>query len=242
MPHGGFGVKRRINLLKKKENRIVMGIETGNLPQIGAAVVEIKGQGDGTVLDLHGFKSHTLPKELFETLEVLGGGGEFDDEEVAGINFLILHHLSNLYIETIEELDIASEEVDLIGLKCIETGGETFPGDPAVFSEMTDRIVASRFGIGSKRGDGVFLPVSEPLLRGMVGDMIEKFGFDNEVHEAVAVALLANESLYHERSELCRAEKAKGASGRPSLRAMKRTGQGAGDGASILCGEFFFPA
>jgi hypothetical protein len=118
-----------------------------------------------------------------------------------------------------------------------------FPADPTIVSEMTGRIVASRFGIGSEKRDGVFLPLSESLLQGMLGDMIEKFGLASEVREAVAVAVLANESLFHDKSELCgTGGNGSEAAKRPTLRAVKRTGVSGRKGEAVLCGEFFFPA
>jgi hypothetical protein len=58
----------------------------------------------------------------------------------------------------------------------------------------------------------------------------------------VAVALLANESLYHESSEPCETAgdgtlKAR----RPSLRAVKHAGASKGKEKASLFGEFFFP-
>jgi hypothetical protein len=236
-------VKKRINTLRKKKKRNIIGIETGNSPdRLGAAVVEVSGSGDETVIDLRGFNSHAIPRDLLTTFTAFDQNQDFDSEEIAGMNFLVTHHISNLYLETMEELALAPEDIDLIGLKCIEIGGLMFPGDPAIVSEMTGRIVASRFGIGPEKGDGVFLPLSESLLQGMLGDMIEKFGLENEVREAVAVAVIANESLFHESSELCGA-RGSGSEDtkRPSLRAVKRTGVSGRKGKAVLCGEFFFP-
>jgi 1,6-anhydro-N-acetylmuramate kinase len=228
-------LKNRLNTLNSKAKRTVVGIETGNAPgRLGAAVVEVSGQGDATVLYLKGFQSYTLPAELAATLRAFEGGGKLDSEEKAGVNFLVLHHISNLYQELIDESGIALDEIDLIGLKCLEAGGEAFPTDPAVLSEMTGVIVASRFYIGVEGRDGEFLPVKESLLRGMVGDMIERYGLESEVREAVAVALLANESLFHERSEMCERRGT-----RPTVKSAKIAG---GDSQAHLCGEFFFPA
>jgi 1,6-anhydro-N-acetylmuramate kinase len=228
-------LKNRLKTLNRKAKRTVIGIETGNAPgKLGAAVVEVSGQGDTTVLYLKGYQSYMLPPELAAALRAFEGGGTFDSEEKAGVNFLVLHHISNLYQELLDESGIALDEIDLIGLKCLEVGSEVFPTNPAVFSEMTGVIVASRFYIGVEGGDGEFLPVRESLLKGMVGDMIEKYGLDSEVREAVAVALLANESLFHEHSETC-----EGIGTRPTLKSAKTAG---GDSQAHLCGEFFFPA
>jgi 1,6-anhydro-N-acetylmuramate kinase len=227
-------LKNRLHALNEKEKRTVIGIETGNTPgRLGAAVVEVSGQGDSTVLFLKGYQSYELPSELVEALKKLEKEGRVDSEERAGINFLVMHHISNLYQELVDENGIELDEVDLIGLKCLEAGSEIFPIDPAVLSEMTGVIVASRFYIGVEGQGGEFLPVNESLLRGMVGDMVERYGLDSEVREAVAVALLANESLYHEHAETC-AGKGK----RPTVKSVKSAGGGSD---AHLCGEFFFP-
>jgi len=232
---GGHALEKRLNTLKKMAQRTVIGIETGNTPwRLGAAVVEVSGRGDKTVLYLKGFRSYELPPELVAALETLEGGGSFDAEEKAGINFLVLHHISNLCQELVEESGIDFSGVDLIGLKCLEAGGEIFPTDPSAMSEMTGIVVASRFYIGVEGNDGEFLPVRESLLQGMVGDMVERYGLESEVREAVVVALLANESLFHERFETCQRE-----GGRPTLKSAKVTGCGP---EAHLCGEFFFPA
>jgi hypothetical protein len=232
---GGQALKNRLNKLRKREQRTVIGIETGNTPgRLGAAVVEVSGQGDKTLLYLKGFQSYELPRELGETLETLEGGGSFDPEEKAGLNFLVLHHISNLCQELVEENGIDFSSVDLIGLKCLEAGGEVFPTDPSVLSEMTGIVIASRFYIGIAGNDGEFLPVRESLLQGMVGDMVERYGLESEVREAVVVALLANESLFHEHFETCQRE-----GERPTVKSAKTTGCGP---EAHLCGEFFFPA
>jgi hypothetical protein len=235
-------LKRLLNALKNKEKRVVVGIETGNVPgYVGAAVVEISKNGNDTVLDLHGFRSHPLPEELLSTLELLGKGGEFDSEEIAGINFLVLHNLSGLYREVLDEVGLKMDGVHLIGLKGMEVGGEVFPQDPSALSEVTGCVVASRFSIGIEDEDGGLLPVKESLLQRMLDDMIDRFGLESDVREAVGVALLANESLFHERSEKCRPDGEAAGRKRSSLRAVKRTSTGEGKSPAFLCGEFFFP-
>jgi len=232
---GGQALKNRLNTLKKRKQRTVIGIETGNTPgKLGAAVVEVSGQGDKTVLYLKGFQSYELPGELETALETIEGGGSFDAEEKAGLNFLVLHHISNLCQELVEKSGIVFSGVDLIGLKCLEVGGEVFPTDPSVLSEMTGIVIASRFYIGVEGKDGEFLPVRESLLQGMVGDMVERYGLDSDVREAVVVALLANESLFHERFETCKRE-----GKRPTVKSAKIAGCRPD---AHLCGEFFFPA
>lgn len=236
-------MKKYLNLLKKKNKRVIVGIETGNTPgRFGGALVEVSGNGDGTVLDLHGFKNYPLPKELVTTLNVMGKGSEFDSEEVAGVNFLILHHLSKLFQAVLDGVGRTSEEVDLIGLKCMEIGGRFFPSDPSILSETTGRVVASRFYIGIEDGTGGLLPVKESILRGLVGEMIDKFGLDSEVREAAAVALLASEALFHEDlTSVAGPGPGGGSSKITSLRAVQRLNKVAGDERSCLCGEFFFP-
>lgn len=228
-------MRNRLNTLKKRTQRTVIGIETGNTHgRFGAAVVEVSGQGDKTVLYLKGFQSYELPAELETTLEAIERGDSFDAEEMAGLNFLVLHHISNLCQELVDETGIDFGSVDLIGLKCLEAGGEVFPADPSVLSEMTGIVIASRFYIGVEGEGGDFLPVKESLLQSMVGDMVERFGLDSDVREAVVVALLANESLFHERFETCKRDGM-----RPTVKSAKISGCGP---KAHLCGEFFFPA
>ena len=72
-------------------------------------------------------------------------------------------------------------------------------------------------------------------------EMVEKYDLDEEVREAVAVALLANESVYHEVLPAERGED-EGAceDGKTSHRAV--TVRGGGEGEPALLGEFYFPA
>ncbi len=237
-------MNRSLDKLAKKEPRLIVGIETGNMPgRLGAVVVGVSGSGDDTVLDIHGFKSHPLPAELVSTLVALEQGDGFDPEEIAGINFLVHNHLSALYEDVLEEFGVPSDEIDLIGLKCIEVGGRIFPEDPSVLSEMTNCIVASRFSIGIENHAGNQLHVNESLLRRMMGSMMERFDLDGEPREAAAVALLANEALFHENSEECvGAQSGSSTKARPSLRAVKRTSAAVGEEGACLYGEFFFPA
>ncbi len=241
---GGYNLEKQIKKLKEKDNRVIIGVETGNVPgRLGAAVVEVSGKGDSTVLDLHGFKSHPVPRELQATLDAFSLTGKFDSEEVAGMNFLILHHISSLVREVVDEVGFSSEDVSLIGLQCVEAGGGTFPSDPSVLSEMTNCIVVCRFSIGDEENSSECLPVKESLLRGLVGEMMDRFGLESEVREAVAVALLANESLFHESCLTCETGTGEGeAQKRPSLKSVRRKNAAAGPGAACLFGEFFFPA
>lgn len=236
-------MNRSLDKLAKKEPRLIIGIETGNTPgRLGAVVVGVSGSGNDTVLDIHGFKSYPLPDELVSTLTALERGGDFDPEEIAGINFLVHHHLSALYEDVLEEVGVPADEIDLIGLKCIEIGGRVFPEDPSVLSEMANCIVASRFSIGIENHAGNQLHVNESLLRRMMGSMMERFDLDGEAREAAAVALLANEALFHENSEECIGEQTGSSTkARPSLRAVKRTSAAVGEEGACLYGEFFFP-
>ncbi len=235
-------MKARLDSIRRKEKRHIVGIETGSTPgKFGAALVEVSGSGDDTVLYLRGFKSANIGHELEATLGALEREERFDSEELAGINFLVLHHLSKLYEEVLANAGMAGEKIDLIGLKCIETGGFTFPENPAIFSEMTEHVVASRFRIAVSDGKGGIIPVEGDLLQGMVGDMIDRFGLDEEVREAVSVALLANESIFNQKVSFCT-----GAEPEPPKPVRRAKGRAATKSAEAkkkgyLCGEFFFP-
>ena len=236
-------MKKRLAALKKKEKRLIVGIETGSAPgKLGAALVEVSGSGDGTMLALRGFTSHSLDSGLRETIEAVGRNEKFDSEELAGINFLFLNHLSKLYGDVLESAETSADDVDCIGLSCLEVGDLAFPNDPSVFSEMTNRVVATRFRIGMENGQGGFVATEEALLQGIVGEMIDRFGLDEEVREAVAAALLANESVFHEDACVCNGIAGAGGKGRKSLKAIRHTRRSsAGPGGACLCGEFFFP-
>ena len=241
-PRGGFVLKKRLDALRKKEKRFIVGIETGNSPgKLGAALVEVSGNGDNTVLYLRGFTSRSLNPELQTAISALEGVEKFDSEELAGINFLVLRHLSKLYEEVLENAAVPPGEIDCIGLSCLEIGALAFPGDPAVFSELTNHVVASRFRIGVDDGAGGFLAVEEALLQGIVSEMIDRFGLDEEVREAVTVALLANESIFNEGMVACEGT----APGKSPKSRNTKTAKGtavSGAGAKPrLCGEFFFP-
>jgi hypothetical protein len=236
-------VKKRLEALKRKEKRFIVGIETGvSRGKLGAALVEVSGSGDATVLYLRGFKSMTLNSDLVSAIDALGREESFDSEVLAGINFLVLHNLTKLYQDVLENAGVPAEDVDCIGLSCLEIGQFAFPGDPAVFSELTNHIVASRFRIGVENGDGGFLSVEEELLQGIVSEMVDRFGLDEEVREAVTVALLANESIFNEGVSVCEATDAGKGKGRKILRSVKRTGPPGAADRPCLCGEFFFPA
>ena len=235
-------MKKRLDALRKKEKRLIVGIETGNSPgKLGAALVEVSGNGDNTVLYLRGFTSRSLNPELQAAISALEGAEKFDSEELAGINFLVLRHLSKLYEDVLDNAGLPPDDVDCIGLSCLEIGELAFPGDPAVFSELTNHVVASHFRIGVENGAGGFLAVEEALLQGIVSEMIDRFGLDEEVREAVTVALLANESLFNEGAFVCEGTvPAKTVKSRSPRTAKRAAASGAG-AKPRLCGEFFFP-
>jgi hypothetical protein len=236
-------LKKRLDSVRRKEKRYIVGIETGNRPgKLGAALVEVSGNGDDTVLYLRGFKSSVLAPEIVAALRTITNDEQLESEDLAGINFLVLHHLSKLYEAVIEDAGVAPGEVDLIGLKCLESGQLSFPVDPADLSDMTEHIVASHFRIAVSDGRGGFIPVEEALLKGMVSDMIDRFGLDDEVREAVTVALLANEAIFNEKAALCTGPAAEcGRSTRRKAAAAKEP-EAADKKKAFLCGEFYFPA
>lgn len=242
--YGGFILKARLDAIRDKESKIIIAIETGESPgRFVAVAVEVVGNGDGTVIELHGLREYHLPPEFRTTLGAVANDEKFDSEEIVGINFLALHHLSKLYQEILDETGIEDEEVDLIGLKCLEIGGKVVPDDPASLSEMTGQIVATHFYIGVDNGKGGFLPVEESILQGIVGEIADKFDLEGGGREAVVVALLTNESLFHRDIEAGNGlEGGEGGAGRRSIRSVKETGVKHGGGQACLCGEFFFPA
>ncbi len=220
---------KRLEDIRSSESRLIVGVETGNsIGSLGASLVDVSGRGDETVLDIYTFKSRSLPRELTVALGALGSSEDFDLEEIAGINFLLIHQIHSLFQELFEDVPIDPQDVDILGIKCMELGGMKLPLDPSVLSEMTGCVVASSFRIGLENGKGPILDVWEPILQGMVRQMIEKLGIDPEAREAVAVALLANEAVYHESVDLS----GKGKSGSITL----------GSENAGLYGDFFFPA
>ena len=234
-------MEERLELLKKSRARVIVGIETGSVPgRLGAVIVEVSGSGAGTVLDLHSFQSVELPPELVAALKAVAGEKKIDTQEQADVNFLILHHINTLFFDLLVEAEVDSSEVDLIGLKGMEIGGMEFPDDPGALSELTGCVVAACFRIGPERERGSWLPVKEAILKGMVEAMVEKYDLDEEAREAVAVALLANESVHHEAlTSKCSDEDDSGAD-----KAQRRsiTVQRGSDGGPALHGEFYFPA
>jgi hypothetical protein len=235
-------LKKRLDALKKREKRLIVGIETGNSPgRLGAALVEVSGSGDDTVLYLRGFTSRSLPAELQAAISALERDEKFDSEELAGINFLVLRNLSKLYEDVLESAGVQQDDVDCIGLSCLEVGQLAFPADPAIFSELTNRIVASHFRIGAENSSGSFIAVEQELLQGIVSDMINRFGLDEEVREAVSVALLANESIFNESVSVCSSDAQGTGKRRKSLKSVKHRGAPGAAARACLCGEFFFP-
>ncbi|MBN2185596.1 MAG: hypothetical protein JW746_09740 [Candidatus Krumholzibacteriota bacterium] len=214
--------------IRNKKNRVIVGIETGNtIGRIGAAAVDVTGHGDDTLIDFMAYNSVTMSPELVATLQALKVSDDFDSEDTAGINFLILHQISSLYQDLLDQIDGDAEEIDLIGLKCMEIARNVFPENPAVLSEMTGAIVATHFSIRSEDGEENPVPVDEQILQSMVDGIAKKFDLDKEAREAVCVAMLANESLCWQ-----------GSGSGPS----KRSGCSGQDKNAGLFGEFFFPA
>ena len=234
-------MEERLKLLKNSRARVIVGIETGSVPgRIGAVIVEVSGSGADTVLDLHSFQSVELPPELVAALQTVAGEKKIDTQEQADVNFLILHRINTLFFDLLVEAEVDPGEVDLIGLKGMEISGMEFPDDPGALSELTGCIVAACFRIGPERGKGSWLPVKEAILKGMVEEMVEKYDLDEEAREAVAVALLANESVHHEALTMkCSDEDGSGADKAPRRTVTVQRGS---DGEAALHGEFYFPA
>lgn len=240
-----FVLRKRLDLLKKKDRRLIVGIETGRAPgSLGAAVVEVSGSGNDTVLSLLGFTGRGISPELQAALGALERSERFGSKELAGINFLVLHNLTKLYDDVLREADAAGDEIDVIGLECLEVGEFVFPADPGVLSEMTGRMVATRFRVGMADEEGKLVSVDEPLLQGIVSEMIDRAGLDEEARGAVTVALLANESIFSAGAWTCSAP----GEGDPAAKAARKKGAAkepgapGAEGRASLCAEFFFPA
>lgn len=230
-----------IDRIRGLDSRVIVGIETGNsLESLTAIAVEVKSHGDNTVFNLLYFTESSFPEDLKEMLRGIKQGKSLSVEEKASVNFLVLHHLASLYGELIDEAGLKGEDVHLVGLKCMEMGGNLFPNNPTVFSGMIGHIVASRFTIDI---DGMrnYLPVGETLLKELVSEMIHRFELGDEAREAVGIALLANESLYYEKVDLSDRNRidSKEISGGVNV----SMGMGAGEEKSktVLNGKFFFP-
>jgi len=232
-------VEDRLEQLRSRLSRVIVGIEAGGSGgRIGAVLVEVSGSGDDTVLDLHASHAVTLPDDLLSALASLGGDLGADD--LAKLNFLVLHHIDSVFFGLVESAAIDTGRIDLIGLKGLEAGGREIPDDPGALSEMTGCIVASCFRIGPERDVGKWLPVKESILRGMVAAMVERYDLDEIAREAVAVALLANESVYHEALDAVCPHGTQPARSAVATRTVRRPGEVSHEAA--LHGEFFFPA
>jgi hypothetical protein len=232
-------VEDRLEQLRNRQSRVIVGIEAGGSgDRIGAVLVEVSGSGDDTVLDLHASRSAALPDELRSAIASLGG--ELGAGDLAQLNFLVLHQIDSVFFGLVESAGIEPGRVDLVGLKGIEAGGREIPDDPGALSEMTGCVVASCFRIGPERGAGKGLPVKESILRGMVEAMVERYDLDEVAREAVAVALLANESVYHEALDGVCQKDGQPARSAVAMRTVRRPGEVPHEAA--LHGEFFFPA
>lgn len=229
----------RLEALRTRKSRVIVGIEAGGSGgRLGAVLVEISGNGDDTVLELHASHAAVLPAGLQSSLDSFGermGAGD-----LAQLSFLMLHQIDSVFFDLVESAGIDPERVDLIGLKGVETGGREIPDDPGALSEITGCIVASCFRIGPDRGGGHWLPVKEAILQGMVAAMVERYDLDEVAREAVAVALLANESVYHEALDGACPHGAPVTRSAVASRTVRRAGGGPHEAA--LHGEFFFPA
>jgi hypothetical protein len=219
--------------IRDLDPRVIVGIETGDAPYyLTAIAAEVNGRGDDTICNLIYYSKRELPEELQKMLATVEIGGELNGEDVAGVNFLVLTNLSALYQELLEESELSGSDVNLVGLKCMEIGGQAFPGDPAVFSEMINCPVASHFSIDVEGGEGMSLPVREVLLRELVEEMIEKFELEDDAREALGVALLANEALYFSPPE---PEGGSTGTDGAGLRVSSESTD------AVLSGKFFFP-
>ena len=236
-------LKRRLNRLRRKKHRLIVGIAVDeSASMLDAAIVSVSGSGDETVLMLKGFASRELPEELSAAIAALGSSDDFEYEDAAGINFLILHNMMKLYEQLLDSSGIASNKVDLISVEDFQVGDFSFPIDPMTLSEMTNRLVSSRFYIGSGDEKSEEMPVSRALLRSMLDHMIDRFGLDTEVRKAAAVALLGNEAIFNERaSEVVNETGAGERKRRRALKTMKKAAGIEGEGTSYLYGEFHFP-
>jgi len=233
----------RINRIKEKDKRIIIGIEGGDVPEtLNAALVEVSGCGNDTVLYLHSFSSYPLPAETRRAIESLDKLSRIKPEEATGVNFLLLHNISLIFQDIIQDSGLDDgKRIDLIGLNDFEIGGTIFPIDPGVLSEMLDCIVACRFCICSEFNELKRLPVRELILKSMLDDMINRFGLEEDVREAAAVALLANEALFHE--EIKEVGGGSGVEGerKKAIRTKKCAVKKGKSRTSYLFGEFYFP-
>jgi len=230
-----------IDRIRGLDSRLIVGIETSNSSEhLTAIAAEVKSHGDSTIFNLLYYTKSSFPEDLQEMLRGVKEGKKLNSEETASVNFLVLHHLASLYRELLEEADLKSEDIHLVGLKCMEMGGELFPNSPTVFSGMIDHIVASHFtlDIDSRRE---YLPVEETVLKELVSEMIDRFELGDEAREAIGVALLANESLYYEKIDLSKRSSTDSKERSGGVNVSKGMGAEEGNSKTILNGKFFFP-
>jgi len=227
---------RDLEALSKQESVRIVGIDSGGISgKSGAIVAQMEGSGDSTVCNLIYYTSLSMTDELKDMLEAVAGGSDLSAGDLAGINFLFLHHLTSLYGQIFEETELEREGIDLVGLKPIQVGEEKLPLNPADFSEMIDNIVISRFSISMGNEDISSVPLEGSIFRTLVAEMIEKFQFEDAAYEALGVALFANESF---RNENGRGEGKKGGAG-GNARAGGNTA--AKRAEVVFNGEFYLP-
>ncbi len=158
--------------LVQKPTKKVIGLMSGtSVDGVDAALVEIRGHGLDTQVELIGFHSHPFTSPVRERIFDLFQPETSSVDEICQMNFLIGENFAEAALSVIRDARLGMEEIDLIGSHGQtvyhlppQTGAQYIPstlqlGEPAVISYRTGIPTIANFRVADLAAGGQGAPL-----------------------------------------------------------------------------------
>lgn len=111
-----MNVRERMDLIRRKDRRRVVGLMSGTSADgVTAVVTEITGSGVDMGLKITGFRTYPYPPDLREAVFDLFDPGTSTVDRICEMNFVLGEFFAECAVKAVEAHDLALAEVDLVG-------------------------------------------------------------------------------------------------------------------------------
>ncbi|MCX6165256.1 MAG: anhydro-N-acetylmuramic acid kinase, partial [Ignavibacteriae bacterium] len=162
-----------IELVKKKERKVVGILSGTSVDAVDVALLHIKSTGFNTSIQVIDFQSFKIPNNLKEYILKCSRKGENDVEDICKLNFLIGRLFANCINKFLKARNISNKSIDLIGSHGqtiyhipkisnefgIKTKSTLQVGDPSVIANLTGIVTIGDFRNADVAVDGDGAPL-----------------------------------------------------------------------------------
>jgi anhydro-N-acetylmuramic acid kinase len=164
---------KRLLKIYNKNKKLIIGLMSGtSVDAVDAALVEIRGKGLNTKVNLVEFYKEPIPKKIKEDILKACSIEESSVELICKLNFEVGEVFAKAVLEICKSAGVSPEEIDLIGshgqtIYHIPQNSTLQIGEPSVIAEKTGVITVADFRVRDVAAGGhgaPLVPYTEYLL------------------------------------------------------------------------------